>query len=440
MHKAKLLIIDDEKDIRTLMQEIFSEEGYEIHTAANGSQGLKVWQKELPDLVFLDVWMPDMDGVSLLKQMMAQPGTQQSQVIMMSGHGTIETAIESTRLGAYDFLEKPLSLAKLLVTAERALEHQQLHEENTQLKQKVPPQFLPIGRSKAMQTLRETISRVAKYRMPLYIYGESGVGKHHLAEAVHRSGDTQSHRIRFISAEDLNHHYQTSPDQVERTLRELLNSLNHGTLVISYIEDLFPEYQKALENLLFAEDSSLDVRLIALSHQPVEAFNQNPEIRPQFQKRLGIMPIHIPPLRTHTEDIPELIDYFVDYLVTQEGLHYRDFDLSAQNRMRQYAWPGNLREMQNVIQRLLILGNSETVTAAEVTPLLTPVNNNANLGTVDTSVPLKKGREQFERTYLLQLLRETSGNITETAKRSGMDRTNLYRKFKSLNIDPKNLQ
>ena len=436
MQKPKILIIDDEKDIRSLMEEIFNEEGYEIHTAANGAQGIKLWEKVLPNLVFLDVWMPDMDGVTLLKQMKVQAGTQQSEVIMMSGHGTIETAIEATRHGAYDFLEKPLSLAKLLVTAERALEHQQLHEENSQLKQKAPPQFLPIGRSKAMQSLRETIQRVAQYRMPLYIYGEHGVGKHHLAEAIHLSGHASTHRLRFISAEDLN--ALSKSTNLESSLLERVTNLNQGTLVISEIETLRPEIQKGLEPLLFTAEQPLDVRLIALSHQPIEAFNQNPSIRSEWQKRLSVMPIHIPPLRTHTEDIPELINHFVDYFVTKEGLNYRTFDLSAQNRMRQYAWPGNLREMQNVIQRLLILGDQEAITEAEVIPLLAP--EMPDLGVVDTSVTLKKGREQFERAYLLQLLRETGGNITETAKRSGMDRTNLYRKFKSLNIDPKNLQ
>ena len=436
MQKPKILIIDDEKDIRSLMEEIFNEEGYEIHTAANGAQGIKLWEKVLPNLVFLDVWMPDMDGVTLLKQMKTQAGTQQSEVIMMSGHGTIETAIEATRHGAYDFLEKPLSLAKLLVTAERALEHQQLHEENSQLKQKAPPQFLPIGRSKAMQSLRETIQRVAQYRMPLYIYGEHGVGKHHLAEAIHLSGHASTHRLRFISAEDLN--ALSKSTNLESSLLERVTNLNQGTLVISEIETLRPEIQKGLEQLLFTAEQPLDVRLIALSHQPIEAFNQNPSIRSEWQKRLSVMPIHIPPLRTHTEDIPELINHFVDYFVTKEGLNYRTFDLSAQNRMRQYAWPGNLREMQNVIQRLLILGDQEAITEAEVIPLLAP--EMPDLGVVDTSVTLKKGREQFERAYLLQLLRETGGNITETAKRSGMDRTNLYRKFKSLNIDPKNLQ
>ncbi len=431
----KLLIIDDEKDIRNLMQEIFQEEGYEIYTAANGKQGRTQWQTVHPDLVFLDVWMPDMDGVTLLKEMKTQPAGQQSEVIMMSGHGTIETAIEATRHGAYDFLEKPLSLAKLLVTAERALEHQQLHEENHQLKQKAPPQFLPIGHSKAMRTLRETIERVAQYQMPLYIYGEQGVGKHHLAEAVHRSGASQAHRLRQISAEDLNTLCQDSDEAVQQTLQDLLERLNQGTLVISNIETLSPACQKALENLFF-QDAPIQVRLIALSQQPVETFNQNGTLRPLFRKRLSVMPIHIPPLRTHTEDIPELIDYFVDYLVTQEGLQYRDLALSAKNRLRQYAWPGNLREMQNVIQRLLILSKDSSVTEEEVTALLQPVSEETAI--VDTSVPLKKGREQFERAYLTQLLRETSGNITETAKRSGIDRTNLYRKFKTLDIDPKN--
>jgi DNA-binding NtrC family response regulator len=440
-YKKQILIVDDEKDIRNLMEEIFQEEGYQVLTAADGTQGRKQWQKYHPDIVFLDVWMPDMDGVSLLKEMKSQNATAKSSVIMMSGHGTIETAIEATKLGAYDFLEKPLSLAKLLVTAERALEHQQLNEENAQLKTKAAPQLMPIGKSKAMQSLRDTVERVAQYHMPLYIYGEAGVGKHHLAEAIHYTRSPDNHRFKVVNATDLNELCRHASSQA---LIDLLQSLNHGTLVIADIEQLDAECQKVIEQQLFSENdadtSPLDLRLIALSKLPASDFQNNPNIRSNFRKRLSVMPIEIPPLRSHTEDIPELIDYFVDHLVSQEGLQYRDFSLGAQNRLRQYGWSGNLREMRNVIQRLLILGKANhPVSDEEVVTLLSSSENEASLcPSIDTSQPLKQARESFERAYLIQLLRETGCNITETAKRSGVDRANLYRKFKALNIDSKN--
>ncbi|MBD3612767.1 MAG: sigma-54-dependent Fis family transcriptional regulator, partial [Hydrogenovibrio crunogenus] len=202
MKPGKLLIVDDEKDIRSLMQEIFSEEGYEVMVAANGQQAQAIWRDKAPDLIFLDIWMPDIDGISLLKEMIAENVLDHSSVIMMSGHGTIETAIEATKLGAYDFLEKPLSLAKLLITAERAMEHLHLHSENRHLKQKLPDQILPIGKSKLIVELRDSINRLAKYSMPILVKGEPGTGKHRLAEAIHKLGDSKEQPLFEIHAPD----------------------------------------------------------------------------------------------------------------------------------------------------------------------------------------------------------------------------------------------
>ncbi|QKI88308.1 sigma-54-dependent transcriptional regulator [Thiomicrorhabdus xiamenensis] len=442
MKPGKLLIVDDEKDIRNLMQEIFAEEGYQVATAANGIQAKQAWRQSLPDIMFLDVWMPDVDGISLLKEMQEEALLEHTKVIMMSGHGTIETAIEATRLGAYDFLEKPLSLAKLIVTAERAMENIRLNQENRQLKQKLPEQFLPIGKSKAMVSLRETIERLSKFTMPVLIEGESGSGKHHLARALHKTSNRKDAAIVELSAYDFNRYLE---QMQESALIQQLRQADQGTLVVANIEQLSIDAQNILTDLINHkqvqvgnETIDLDIRVIALSRGDLELEVEHKNFRDDLYQRLKVMPIAIPALRQHTEDIPELLDFFINHYVTHDALEYRHFSVPAQNILRQYAWPGNLKELQNLVQRILILGNGE-ISDEEVRKYLSESHNeSAQTAAIDTSVNLKEAKDRLEAAYLSQLLRETGGNVSETAKRSGIDRTNLYRKLKNLGIDPKN--
>jgi DNA-binding NtrC family response regulator len=444
MKAGKLLIVDDEKDIRNLMEEIFIEEGYRVETAANGVQAQNAWRKTLPDVIFLDVWMPDIDGISLLADMQKEHVLDHAKVIMMSGHGTIETAIEATKLGAYDFLEKPLSLAKLIVTAERALEHNRLNQENRQLKQKQPEQFLPVGKSKSIIQLRETIERLSKFTMPILISGEPGSGKHHIARALHKTSSRKDHAFVEISAIDFN---RLTDEVAKDPLKKLLREAHNGTLVIANLDQLSANSQHILATLIqkqvyqatpVSDAIAMDIRLIALSKNDLEQAVSKGNFREDLYQRLKVMPIHLPALRQHTEDIPELVDYFVNYFVTQETLEYRHFSVPAQNVLRQYGWPGNLKELKNLIQRILILGRGE-VTDSEIKSALQKIDNTVEQdSTVDTSLLLKEVKDKLEGAYLSQLLRETGGNVSETAKRSGIDRTNLYRKLKALGIDPKN--
>ncbi len=446
MKPGNLLIVDDEKDIRVLMEEIFIEEGYQVETAANGVQAQNAWKNSPPDIVFLDVWMPDIDGISLLKQMKEDGILEHTKIIMMSGHGTIETAIEATKLGAYDFLEKPLSLAKLIVTAERAIEHNQLHQENRQLKQKQPEQFLPVGKSKSVITLHETLDRLSRFTMPILVTGEAGTGKHHFAEAIHKTSQRSQFPVQEFYALDFN---ELCLSENRDKLRKAMREVHQGSLIISNIEQLSPEAQAVLANIVLKqcyemqdseESICIDIRIIALTKSDLERSVEQQAFREDLYQRLKVMQIHIPALRQHTEDIPELVDYFVNHFVTHEGLDYRHFNVPAQNILRQHNWPGNLKELKNLIQRLLILGNEE-VTDEEVREALSRAQKDGESNEViDTSLSLKQAKERFEGRYLGQLLRETSGNVSETAKRSGVDRTNLYRKLKTLGIDPKNPQ
>lgn len=441
MRLGKLLIIDDEKDIRELMQEIFAEEGYMVQTAANGEQARNQWRQFLPDIIFLDVWMPDIDGISLLKEIQQESTLQHTKVVMMSGHGTIETAIEATKLGAYDFLEKPLSLAKLTVTAERAMENARLNQENRQLKQSFPEQFMPVGKSKSVIQLRETIERLSKFTMPILIEGEAGVGKHHLAQALHKTSNRKQAALVEITAQDLNRLLENPSSESVKRLKEA----DLGTLVVSQIAQLLPAGQNLLFDLiqqqkihLAGENVFLDIRLLILSKGNLESVVASGHFREDLYERLKVIPIQVPSLRQHTEDIPELVDFFVNHFVTHESLEYRHFSVPAQNVLRQYSWPGNLKELKNLIQRLMILGEGD-VSDEEVRNYLreSPTASQQTCA-IDTSINLKEAKDKLEAAYLSQLLRETGGNVAETAKRSGLERTNLYRKLKALGIDPKN--
>ena len=449
MKPGKILIVDDEKDILSLMEEIFQEEGYQVTTAANGTQAQVIWQDQPPDVIFLDIWMPDTDGITLLKSMIQEKILENTCVIMMSGHGTIETAIDAIKLGAYDFLEKPLSLAKLLISAEKAMNHIQLRHENRHLKQKLPEQFLPIGKSKLIQDLRDTIERLSKYSMPIFITGEVGTGKHRIAEAIYRLSNQSEHKLLEINASDFQeqHHLLLGEESDNTPSIGELSHADNGTLIINQIENLCSAGQKFLAQLLdknsycrlnSLKELPINLRVIAISNMDIEGLERL-KFNDTVLRKLEPIQIHTPSLCQHTEDLPELIDYFIDFFLTHEGLKYREFSIAAKNTLRQYSWPGNFKELKNFIQRLLILGDGQ-VTDEEVKALLkSNQTKHAYLAeSIDTSIPLKQAKELFEGTYLRQLLIENGGNVSATAKSSGLERTNLYRKLKTLNIDPKN--
>jgi DNA-binding NtrC family response regulator len=445
----KLLIVDDEKDIRRLMEEIFVEEGYQVTLAGNGVQARQAWRDQVPDLIFLDIWMPDIDGLSLLKEMQAEKLLDHTSVIMMSGHGTIQTAVEATKYGAYDFMEKPLSLAKLILTAERALEHNRLQHENRQFKTAQPDLLMPIGNSKLMRQQRENIERLAKYTMPILLLGETGTGKEFFAQALHHISPRKQQPILKISADKLNQQLDnwlgSSAENNNRV--GSIEQLKGGTLVISHIEKLSIASQACLADLIFHQAYQrqgatklypIDLRIVCSSQIDLESVVNEGRFREDVFKRLNVMPLIMPPLRQHAEDLPDLVQFFVDQFVQHEGLARRHFSQETLVQLKQYSWPGNLRELKNLVQRLLILGKSPDVSFEEVRIALTQTSHQFyNSVNMDTSIDLKTAKERFEAAYFKQLLRETSGNVSEAAKRSGVERTHLYRKLKALEIDPK---
>jgi len=445
---AHILVVDDEPDIVSLMQEILEDEGFQVSTAKNAQIARQIRQEKRPDLVLLDIWMPDMDGISLLREWQ-ESGLMDIPVIMMSGHGTVETAVEATRLGAYDFIEKPVSISKLLVTLKRALEMASLRRENSGLRKYSPAIIEPIGHSQAITALKEKIKRINQHETTILICGESGSGRTLFAHYIHQHSPRQKApfiQVRVAGTNTENQIFELFGSQGNSGMSRLEQAYG-GTLFIRDITEMDDTVQarllNSLENRAFtkqekATSTPINVRVIAATAYEPEQAVATGRLREDLYYYLNIVPLYIPPLRDHCEDVPELLEFYTNFFVSQENLAYRRFTVAAQNRLRNYAWPGNVRELKNLVQRLLILGNDLTIEVDEIEPILNtqyrPVQTN-NLSIFD--LPLREAREQFERAYLEHQLQEVGGNVSKVATRVGLERTHLYRKLRALDIDPK---
>jgi two-component system, NtrC family, nitrogen regulation response regulator NtrX len=444
---AHILVVDDEPDIRAIMQEILEDEGYEVSVAENAEAARQIRREKRLDVILLDIWMPDTDGISLLKEWSDNGLINDCSVIMMSGHGTVETAVEATKLGAYDFIEKPVTTSKLLITLRRALEMAYLQRENQGLKKRSAI-VEPLGHSDVIQQLREQVKRLTQHKMSVLISGESGSGRTLFARYIHqqslrRDGPFVNVRVAGMSPEN----QVLELFGVEGSSASArLEQANGGTLYIKDIADMDDAVQSrllsSLENQAFirnggSEAIPVDVRIIAATAYSIDKAVSSGRLREDLYYYLNIIPIHIPPLREHCEDVPELLDFYVNIFVNQENLPYRKFSVAAQNRLRNYTWPGNVRELRNLVQRLLILGNGLSVESDEVEPILNTQRNNSQRNISIYDLPLREAREQFERDYLEHQLQEVDGNVSKVANRVGLERTHLYRKLRALDIDPK---
>ncbi len=448
MSAPRVLVVDDESEIRRLLQEILADEGYDVDVAADAAQARTRRAKQEPDLILLDIWMPDTDGITLLREWAQSAAGLACPVVMMSGHGTVETAVEATRLGAFDFIEKPLSLAKLLRTVERALEagRQKRYSPRTS----APAAIAPVGKSRAMHALREQVQQVAPHEASVLIIGESGTGREAFARYVHSlSRRATGPFVTLIAAGVADDNAMALLHGVEAgdsARSGLLEQANGGVLFVNSIEDLSP----AVQRLLLADLESrsflrvggqrpvpLDVRLICSARPGIDQRSEAGAVRVDLLAHLNVIKLHIPPLREYTEDVPDLLRYYVDRLVDDERLPFRKFSVAAQNRLRNYPWPGNISELKNLVQRLLILGGAEDIGLEEVErELAAQTLSSEPLVKQDLlALPLREAREQFERAYLQQQLILCNGKVGQLAKRVGMERTHLYRKLRLLGVD-----
>jgi DNA-binding NtrC family response regulator len=435
---ARILVVDDEANIRALIDEILSEEGYDVTTAADAKQARAARKEHEYDLILLDIWMPDTDGISLLKEWSENGGA--GAVVMMSGHGTVDTAVEATRLGALDFIEKPVSLAKLLRTVEKALA---LRRSKEQRRTTLAQTLAPAGKSQPMRALREQIARVAQHDAHTLFTGEPGSGRELFARYLASQSEQSRAPFVILMGGDLS---------AEDAQRQLLGDGNEpgaferadgGILFIKELGDVSPAGQRLLLGALEQDayrptgqgaDKPLNVRILCSAFP---GFERSESVRRELLSHLSIVVIRVPPLREFSEDVPELLRYHVDVLVDSEGLPFRRFSVAAQNRLRNYPWPGNVRELKNMVKRLLILGGEEEISLPEVeAQLATDAPEGEPLVKQDLlAMPLREAREHFERAYLQQQLLLCGGKVGQLAKRVGMERTHLYRKLRSLGVD-----
>jgi DNA-binding NtrC family response regulator len=446
-----ILVVDDEADIRGLLKEILSEEGYEVDVAANAVQARASRARQTPDLVLLDIWMPDVDGITLLREWSAAT-SDGCPVVMMSGHGTVETAVEATRLGAFDFVEKPLSLAKLLRTVERALDAGKRKRQSGKLL--TPALMVPVGKSKQMQQLRTELQQIAANPSSVLLTGEPGSGREAFARYLHERSPRANHPFVTLLASSLR-----EVDAESRLFgREangtrqmgLLEEAGEGTLFIHEVEDLPPSAQRLLVGVLEsgqfmrlggAEPVRLAARVLSSGQPGIENRAGTDSFRRDLLAHLNMLIVRVPPLRDYAEDVPELLRHYVDRLVDNEGLQFRRFSVAAQNRLRNYPWPDNVRELKNLVHRLLIQGGAEEIRLEEIErELAVQAPPGEPLVKQDLlALPLREAREQFERAYLQQQLLLCNGKVGQLAKRVGMERTHLYRKLRSLGVDFRNI-
>lgn len=450
MNLGYILVVDDEPEIRRLVQEILEDEHYKVAVADGADAARTLYQKQRPDLVLLDIWMPGTDGISLLKEW-SSGGRPEVPVIMMSGHGTVETAVEATRLGAYDFIEKPLSMGKLLVTVERALAAERMRRENVRLRRAAEPDAFLVGKSALMQRLREDVERIAQSETWVLIVGEPGTGRAGAARYLHYHSARRDRPLVEVSLGAV-----PAPnvavklfgaEQGETLTPGSFEQADDGTLVLNDVVELASATQlqllHAFQERRFMrvggrEPVPLEARIIAISDPSLPDAVSEGRFREDLYYRLNVVPLRLPPLRDHREDVPELLNLYVDWLVDNERLTYRRFTTGAVNALRHHPWPGNVRELKNVVQRLLILNRGDEITEAEVEQAL-----GGRPRAVDSApqtlfnLPLREARDLFEKAYLEHHLGRTGGNVAEVARLSEMERTHLYRKLKNLGINPK---
>lgn len=452
MSGPHILVVDDEADIRGLLKEILSEEGYEVDVAANAAQARASRARQTPDLVLLDIWMPDVDGISLLREWSAT-AADGCPVVMMSGHGTVETAVEATRLGAFDFVEKPLSLAKLLRTVERALDAGKRRRQSGKLG--VPPLMVPVGKSKIMQQLRAELQQIAGNNSSVLLIGEPGSGREAFARYLHERGPRAGRPFVTLIASSLREADAESrlfgqDDSNGGRRPGLLEEAADGTLFIHEIEDLPPTAQRLLVGVLESgrftriggsEPVNFGARVLSSAQPGIENRAGAEGLRRDLLAHLNMLIVRVPPLRDYAEDVPELLRHYVDRVVDSEGLPFRRFSVAAQNRLRNYPWPDNVRELKNLVHRLLIQGGSEEIRLEEIErELAVQAPPGEPLVKQDLlALPLREAREQFERAYLQQQLLLCNGKVGQLAKRVGMERTHLYRKLRSLGVDFRNI-
>ncbi|WP_234050341.1 MULTISPECIES: sigma-54 dependent transcriptional regulator [unclassified Xanthobacter] len=450
-----ILIVDDEADIGELVAGILEDEGYSARTAREADGALAAIATRRPNLIFLDIWLQGsrLDGLELLNEIKTQH--PDVPVVMISGHGNIETAVAAIKRGAYDFIEKPFNADRLVMIAERALETLRLKRELKELKQLAPNARMLVGRSSAVQQLKSTIDRVGPTNSRILIVGPSGSGKELAARMIHAASARAQGPFVVLNSASI------TPERLEFELfgvaegegreakRGALEEAHGGTLFLDEIADMSRETQNRVLRVLVEqsftrvgsnERLSVDVRIVSSTARNLEEEIAKGHFREDLYHRLSVVPIRVPPLAERREDIPDLVDFFVDTISQTTGMPRRPIGEDAMAVLQSHDWPGNVRQLRNNVERLLILAGGDpeaTITAAMLPQdvgALVPSLPNGNGGEHLMGLPLREAREVFEREYLAAQINRFGGNISRTAEFVGMERSALHRKLKALGV------
>jgi two-component system nitrogen regulation response regulator NtrX len=453
MKKPRVLIVDDEPLIRQSLSGVLDDEGYDATSVENGEECCRELQRASYELVLLDVWLPGMDGLETLSRIQEIPFELRPTVVIVSGHGTIETAVKATKLGAFDFLEKPLTIEKVTVVLKNALQQRKLELELQRFKTDDRNRFQIIGDSVPMKALRQQLALMSATNGRVLIYGESGTGKQLVAHAIHGLSQRSSEPFievncavipeDLIESELFGHRKGSFAGALEDKTGKLQKA-DGGTLFLDEVGDMSLKTQakvlRVIEDQRFepvgsAASIQVDARVVASTNKNLEDEIDRGNFREDLFYRLNVVPFYVPPLRERIEDVPLLADHFLREFTTAYGRKAKELTPEAYRVLQEYSWPGNVRELRNLMERIVIMNPQVRVDARHIP--LNASRRSAADRTSDRSGSLQEVREAAEREYILKKLEDTRGNVTRAAELLGLERSNLYRKMKALGIAPK---
>ncbi|MEJ2035336.1 MAG: sigma-54 dependent transcriptional regulator [Maritimibacter sp.] len=450
---ADILIVDDERDIRELISDILEDEGYTTRLAGNSSDAVAEVKRELPGLMILDIWLKDsaMDGIDILK--LVKREHPEVPVVIISGHGNIEIAVAAIKQGAYDFIEKPFNIDQLMVVIGRAMETSRLRRENVELKRRDSGPIEMIGTSAAFKTLKSNLEKVMRSNGRVMLTGPAGAGKELAARMIHAGSDRAQAPFVVLNSASV------EPDRMEEVLfgREtpergiepgLLEEANGGVIYFDEVADMPLGTQSKILRVLLeqsfarvggADKISVDVRVISSTTRDLPQEIAAQRVREELDHRLNVVPVHVPPLSDRREDSPELAGHFINFFHESQGLPLRQLADETRAMLQSMPWPGNVRQLKNVIERVLILGDGNgPIEPSELSETETGGDGGSDgsvvLPAALAALPLREAREAFEREYLLTQINRFGGNISRTANFVGMERSALHRKLKSLGV------
>ncbi|MBM4128803.1 MAG: sigma-54-dependent Fis family transcriptional regulator [Nitrospira sp.] len=439
-----VLVVDDEEGIRETLSGIFEDEEWDVLTSSSGEEAIELTKEQNPDLVFLDIWLPGMDGVQTLEEIKTlKPDLP---VIMISGHGTIDLAVKATRVGAYDFLEKPLSLERVLLVARRALEKRTLEMEYRALKQDLTRRYQLVGSSQKMVLLKSQIEMAAQSNSRVLIVGESGSGKEIVARMLHESSKRAEKPFievncaaipqELIESELFGHEKGSFTGAFEKK-KGKFELADGGTLFLDEVGDMSLSAQakvlRVIETQEFhrvggSKNIKVDVRIITATNKDLKEEAKKGSFREDLLYRLDVIPLQIPPLRERKEDIPELVEYFLEYFASEYGKKPKKITPEALKVLGSYEWPGNIRELRNVIERLVIMSPSDSIAAKNLVLAETTGDGYLSCKT------FREARDAFEKAFIIRRLEENNWNISRTAEALQIERSNLHKKIKAYDI------